>query len=176
VPQHATLRWHLPPGLCGGLGRWPSEARPSGEFHWHVGWLRPLSGRGTSIRHTTPADSYRASTSPPSSRARLRVISRDPNPVRVGSTTGGPPFSSHRSRRIRPWPVRLTNHAIVTSPVSLDQAPYFPALVRSSCRHNEIGSVVLGGIRGDAPSETFPAWRLLRTISINGLRRNVRTR
>src|SRR5580704_14327599 len=45
------------------------------------------------ISHQTPCGSYSILTSPPSSCARPRSMSREPNPFRRGGTTGGPSFS-----------------------------------------------------------------------------------
>jgi hypothetical protein len=52
--------------------------------------------RGVATVHTTPVGANSTCTSPPRSCARLRSISRVPNPRRVGASTGGPSRSSQR--------------------------------------------------------------------------------
>ena len=74
-----------------------------------------------------------------------------PKPRRVGSLTGGPPLS-RQSRLKRRGSPSLTVHAIVTSPLSLERAPYFAALVESSCSATPMFCAASGRIVSSAPA------------------------
>jgi hypothetical protein len=59
----------------------------------------------------------------------------EPNPLRFGTVTNGPPVSCQVSLTLRSSPLPIGSHATCTPPVPLDNAPYLLALVASSCRH-----------------------------------------
>ena len=73
-------------------------------------------------------------------------MSREPNPFSAGGATGGPPssFQQSWSRALFPW--RMLQ-VIVTRPSLFDSAPYFAALVHSSCKATAIASAALGDSR-----------------------------
>ena len=71
-----------------------------------------------------------------------------PKPSREGSTGFGPPLSVQRRTR---WPSSRV-HATSTRPRGCDSAPYFAALVLSSCRAAVSASVCFAGKCIDGPS------------------------
>src|SRR5262247_1848481 len=66
----------------------------------------------------------------------VEVMSRDPNPWRLGALTGGPPVSFHVNCSFHRSNSSITSHETRTWPVPLDKAPYLIALVASSWRHS----------------------------------------
>src|SRR3978361_602512 len=73
----------------------------------------------------TPSGAKASLTSAASSPARLRSIRRDPNPVRVGFATGGPPVSRHARPRCRSSPPPAISPVIAPPPVAVERAPGF---------------------------------------------------
>src|SRR6185503_5366781 len=88
-----------------------------------------IASTGASMVQTTPSGCQSMRTSPCSSVASPRSIMREPKPRWPGVDTAGPPVSSQRSRKRPPLTVQCTE----TAPPSRDNAPYFSALVPSSC-------------------------------------------
>src|SRR5215211_7529110 len=101
---------------------------------------------------TTPSGGYSIVADPPFSAARLRSISREPNPRRVGGRTGGPPRSIHRNLS-RASMLRLTtSQVIATDPAAVERAPYLAAFVASSCSERASERDKAGLSQTDGPS------------------------
>src|SRR5262245_57470843 len=76
-------------------------------------------------------DGLNTSSAWPSWPPNARAIRCYPQPVRFGSTTGGPPFSCQTS--FTKSGLECRSQVTPTRPVPFDRAPYFTALVASSC-------------------------------------------
>lgn len=111
-----------------------------------------VSGNEASISHTTPLGGYETCAEPRSSPASPRSISREPNPLRDGGTTGGPFFSTHPRRRRRPPSSPSSSQTISMRPCGTESAPYFAAFVASSCSASAKESATLGERRSGGPS------------------------
>ena len=98
-----------------------------------------------SMVHRRPPGSYAKRTSPLISAARPLSISCDPKPRREGGCTGGPPLSCHVIRRRGPSLPVTRRHATSRRPAFVESAPYFAALVQSSCRVMAIVNASRGG-------------------------------
>ena len=105
-------------GRCGTVRLDTCQVRPSGDPH---------TGRLTS--QTSPSLRQLKLTCPFCWTIICSMI-RLPSPVRVGSCATGPPFSIQRSRN---RPSTACDHSKWTWPFGEDKAPYFAALVASSC-------------------------------------------
>ena len=70
---------------------------------------------------------------------------------RFGGETAGPPLSRHSNRSRARWSLRVTDHWIETLPVLFNHAPYFVALVASSCRAIDKEMAVFGVRRTSGP-------------------------
>jgi hypothetical protein len=100
--------------------------------------------------HITPSGSYTNRTVPPKSFAMNSLITRLPNPWRVGITRRGPPRSCHRNRNVE---ISFANvdHEISTPPSDDDGAPYFNAFVASSLTASVSETACLGATFRSGP-------------------------
>ncbi len=83
--------------------------------------------------------------------SRAFSIRRLPNPRRVGGTTGGPPLS----RQLRWSRSSFAVQRSSTRPSGRESAPYFAALVASSCSASESASAWFGETSSAGPSRTI---------------------
>jgi hypothetical protein len=113
--------------------------------------------RGASTEHVTPVGANSICTSPPSSWARLRSMSRVPKPRRAGSRTGGPSASSQVRRSLDGVPVSTRVQCTLICPVPLDKAPYLTAFVANSWSAIASAKAIRGGTctRGPRTSIRF---------------------
>ena len=87
---------------------------------------------GTVISQTRPPGSQRRVTVPPSWSCTVCSMTREPKPRRRGPVISSIPQRSRQSRlSIRCWP--SSRQLTCSSPPRRDRAPYFIALVASSC-------------------------------------------
>jgi hypothetical protein len=118
---HPTPGTLGPPPTC--LRANPSARGARGPgVHSHVGMV---------ISHARPSVRQSSRTSPPTWPRIIASITCVPKPLRVGGVTDGPPASAHRSTT---RPSAACDHSTRTLPFSTDRAPYFAALVASSCK------------------------------------------
>ena len=75
-------------------------------------------------------------------------INRNPNPRWVGCATAGPPVSRQNSSRMR----FVTDQVFKIMPLSTERAPYFAALVASSCTNNAIDNASFAGEKTAGPA------------------------
>src|ERR1700761_4318908 len=80
-----------------------------------------------------PCGSKSTLTCPPRSLASVRSNNTDPKPRRDGGETAGPPLSCHRRQSWGCGP-SVWYHTTLIRPLSVERAPYFLALVQSSCK------------------------------------------
>jgi len=94
-------------------------------------WIRARES-GSSTHQTTPPGSN-SHREVPSSLEIARSIITEPNPLRVGGITGGPPLSCHsklsRVSSVSPSTLQFNR----TQPSLFESAPYLIAFVASSC-------------------------------------------
>ena len=69
----------------------------------------------------------------------------DPNPLRLGFSTGGPSRSVHHSCSLRIPSSPITSHSTSSQPRGVENAPYLAALVHSSCSAIDTARAVLAG-------------------------------
>src|SRR6478735_12171134 len=94
----------------------------------------------------------RSVAEPPNCAPKPFSISVEPNPACWGFSTGGPPVSRQYSFTLS---TGLIIQLTVTRPAGPDNAPYFDALVASSCRTSESITTVRDDIGTEGPSATM---------------------
>src|SRR5262249_13167973 len=86
--------------------------------------------RGMEALQCTPVGNSSSLAVPPNMSPAIRSMRVRPNPKWVGDFTVGPPLSRQLSRT----DFGTTSHWITIFPAGTESAPYFEALVASSCR------------------------------------------
>ena len=110
---------------------------------------------------TVPAGSHSNVVLPPSCRSTLLVMIRVPNPVLRGGFVDGPPVS----RQLSMIALGCTSQFSSSLPEASDSAPYFAALVASSCSASASVCAVAGSSRTFGPGD-----RILSALSPTGRR------
>ena len=92
------------------------------------------SASGASTVHRTPSTAKSSWALPPIACASKRSTARSPKPRRFGAVTGGPPLSAQKKENCAlPSGRRTIFHSTDSLPLGAESAPYFVALVASSC-------------------------------------------
>jgi hypothetical protein len=99
---------------------------------------------GISTRHLVPSGAKESSVRPPSSKGISSRIMLVPKPDRLGARAGGPPVSCHSMRSRSSDSFCSHCHRTDTRPLRLESAPYFAALVTSSCSTIATGGTASG--------------------------------
>src|SRR5581483_2148700 len=95
---------------------------------------------GTNSEHDSPSVRHSNVVLPPSWRSTLDVMMRVPKPDLSGATVGGPPASRQSMLIAAGSTCQLT----ASAPELRDSAPYFAALVASSCKASASVCAVVG--------------------------------
>ena len=146
----STMRMRAPVRSTG-----PAPAAAASEVRGR-GASGTVSGRATraagpaSSRARTPWGRNSKVVWPFSSRPVTWLSRVEPKPVCSGAETTGPPDSTQS--RAKP-PLGVTAQVTSTRPVSADRAPYFRALVASSCRASDRALAARGVRKSSGPSQ-----------------------
>src|SRR5215831_8172535 len=123
-----------------------------------------LSDRGSLKLNSTPDVGKDRSALPSASKARTLSSSIDPNPLRDGGLTDGPPLSRHVKSTSVGFIAGFATQEIATRPVSIDSAPYFAAFVTSSWNARASVIAVLELSQRLGPAMSISAVLPLRTV------------